>query len=115
MGTHGATQDLAPTYGVREKPNANDTCLVVWQTGETVTSRDMAKACMSIYSDWRNDKLFVLISVMTLVATLAVPFLGRVAVELSWWTNLLFGAAILVIGGIGAYWRLRAKGRRKYK
>ena len=67
---------------------------------------------MSIYSDWRNDKLARRISGWTLVATLAVPFLGRAAVELSWWTNLLIGVTILVVGGIGALWQLRRTGSR---
>ena len=64
---------------------------------------------MSIYTDWRNDRSAVAIGAMTVIATLAVPFLASATSELAWWINLLFGAAILIVGGTVVYGRLRRR------
>ena len=62
---------------------------------------------MSIYTDWRNDRSAVGIGTMTVIATLAVPFLASATSELPWWINFLFGATILIVGGTAVYRRLR--------
>ena len=68
-----------------------------------------SRRSMNIYTDWRNDRSAVGIGAMTVIATLAVPFLASATSELSWWINLLLGAAILFVGGTAVYRRLRRR------